>query len=69
MKLVTFALVLVVFAGLAGALVAQDAPSAPVQVQASPSAGASASPTTSAPASPSPDGGHAPAPAGGEGHK
>lgn len=69
MKLVTLALVLVVFAGLAGALVAQDAPSAPVKVDASPSASASASPATTPAASPSPAGEHAPAPAGGESHK
>jgi len=53
MKLVTLALVLVVFAGLAGALVAQDAPSAPVKVQESPAASASATPSTTA-ASPAP---------------
>jgi hypothetical protein len=69
MKLLSLALVLVIFAGLAGALTAQEN-TAPVKTDASPSASASASPATTPAASPSPAGeGHAPAPAGGEGHK
>lgn len=69
MKLVSLALVLVVFAGLAGVLVAQDAtPAASGAPAADASASAGASPATTPPASPSPDAGHAPAPAGGE-HK
>lgn len=67
MKLVSLALVLVVFAGLAGALVAQDAPASGAPA-ADASASAAATPATTPPASASPDAGHAPAPDGGE-HK
>ena len=69
MKLVTLALVLVVFAGLAGSLMAEDAAPASGAPAAAPSASASATPATTPAASPSPAGeGHAPAPAGGD-HK